>query len=69
MLAEDLTERQRRAMMAMLRGMPLEEIARRMKTERNALYKLLHDARVRLKDRLGREGLTAAEVLALFERM
>lgn len=68
MLAEELTERQRRAMQAMMRGMPLEEIARRMGTERNALYKLLHDARLRLKARLEREGLTAGEVLALFER-
>jgi RNA polymerase sigma-70 factor (ECF subfamily) len=68
MLAEELTERQRRAMMAMMRGMPLEEIARRLGTERNALYKLLHDARLRLRQRLEREGLSPAEVLALFER-
>ena len=68
MLAEELSERQRRAMTAMMRGMPLEEIARRMGTERNALYKLLHDARLRLRGRLEREGLTTGEVLALFER-
>ena len=68
MLAEELTERQRRAMTAMMRGMPLEEIARRLGTERNALYKLLHDARLRLKRRLEREGLSPGEVLALFER-
>ena len=67
-VAEELTERQRRAMMAMMRGMPLEEIARRLGTERNALYKLLHDARLRLKRRLEREGLSPGEVLALFER-
>jgi len=68
MLMEELTDRQRRAMTAMMGGMPLEEIAQRMDTERNALYKLLHDARVRLKRRLEREGLTPGEVLALFER-
>ena len=68
MLEEELTERQRRAMTAMMQGMPLEEIARRMGTERNALYKLLHDARLRLKARLEREGLSAGEVVALFER-
>lgn len=67
MLDEELTERQRRAMTALaLQGMPLEEVARRLGTERNALYKLLHDARLRLKKRLAREGLTPAEALALF---
>lgn len=67
MLNEELTDRQRQAMTALaLQGLPLEEVARRMGTERNALYKLLHDARLRLKRRLAREGLTPAEVLALF---
>ena len=68
MLAEELTDRQRRAMMAMMGGMPLEEIARRLGTERNALYKLLHDARLKLRRRLEREGLSPGEVLALFEK-
>ena len=68
MLAEELTDRQRRAMMAMMDGMPLEEIARRLDTERNALYKLLHDARLKLRRRLEREGLSPGEVLALFEK-
>jgi RNA polymerase sigma-70 factor (ECF subfamily) len=67
MLAEDLTDRQRQAMMAMMRGMPLEEIARRLGTERNAVYKLLHDARLRLRHRLDQEGLSPGQVLALFE--
>ena len=68
MLAEELTDRQRRAMMAMMGGMPLEEIARRLGTERNALYKLLHDARLKLRRRLAREGLSTGDVLALFEK-
>lgn len=68
LLVEELTAKQRQALMAVgIKGMPLEEAARRLNTERNALYKLLHDARVRLKRRLAREGLTPAEVLALFE--
>ena len=45
----------------------LEEAARRMKTNRNALYKLLHDARLRLKRRLEMEDLSAQEVLSAFE--
>ncbi len=67
-IAEELTERQRQAMTAvMMGGMPLEEVARRMGTNRNALYKLLHDARQHLKKRLLAEGLTPQEVLAAFE--
>jgi RNA polymerase sigma-70 factor (ECF subfamily) len=65
---EELTERQRKALtMLTMEGMPMEEAARRLKTNRNALYKLLHDARLRLKQRLEREGLNAQEVLAAFE--
>lgn len=66
-LAEEMTERQRAAMMAIIvDGVPMEEVALRLKTNRNALYKLLHDARVRLKERLEREGLPPAELLEMF---
>lgn len=65
---EELTERQRRALIMLgLQGMPMEEAAKRLNTNRNALYKLLHDARLRLKQRLQTEGLDAQEVLAAFE--
>ena len=65
---EELTDRQRRALIMLgMQGMPMEEAARRLKTNRNALYKLLHDARLRLKQRLETEGLDAQEVLAAFE--
>jgi RNA polymerase sigma-70 factor (ECF subfamily) len=68
-IAEELTDKQRQAMIAIaLQGMPLEEVARRMGTNRNALYKLMHDTRLRLKRRLEREGLTPGDVLALFEK-
>ncbi|MDP9485524.1 MAG: sigma-70 family RNA polymerase sigma factor [Actinomycetota bacterium] len=63
-IAEELTERQREAMVAvMFEGMPLEEAARRMETNRNALYKLLHDARKKLKKRIEAEGLSPQEAL------
>lgn len=66
---EELTERQRQALIMLgMQGMPMEEAARRLKTNRNALYKLLHDARLRLKQRLQTEGLDAQEVLAAFEQ-
>ncbi len=68
LMAEELTEKQRLALTAVsLRGIALEEVARQMGTNRNALYKLLHDARIRLKRRLQREGLTPEEVLSVFE--
>lgn len=65
---EELTDRQRRALIALgVDGIPMEEAARRLQTNRNALYKLLHDARLRLKRRLYLEGLNAQDVLAAFE--
>ncbi len=68
LMAEEMTEKQRAAMIAVrVNGMPIEEVARQMGMERNALYKLLHDARLRLKKRMEREGLTSEEVLAAFE--
>lgn len=67
-IQEELSERQRQAMMAVVvNGMPIEEVARRMHTNRNALYKLLHDARKRLKRRLLERGLSPQDVLAAFE--
>jgi len=66
-VAEELTERQRAAMHAInIQGVPMEEVARWMGTNRNALYKLLHDARRRLKHRLEREGLNPKELLEMF---
>ncbi|MFV1858462.1 MAG: RNA polymerase sigma factor [Anaerolineales bacterium] len=67
-ISEELTEKQREALTATrIHGMPMEEVARRMGTNRNALYKLLHDARQRLKSRLEEEGLSPEDLLAAFE--
>jgi RNA polymerase sigma-70 factor (ECF subfamily) len=67
-IAEELTEKQRNAIVAILiHGMPVDEVANRMEMKRNALYKLLHDARLRLKQRMAESGLTPADVLASFE--
>lgn len=67
---EELTERQRRALIMLgVQGMPMEEAARRLKTNRNALYKLLHDARLRLRQRLQAEGLNVEEVFSAFEKV
>jgi RNA polymerase sigma-70 factor (ECF subfamily) len=68
LIYEDLTERQRSAMLAILEGdQPISELAKQLDTNPNALYKLLHDARKRLQQRLQEKaGLSAEEVLALF---
>ena len=67
-IMEELTEKQRMAMTAIMEGFPLEEAAQRLGMNRNALYKLMHDARLRLKKRLEKEGLTPQEVLSVFEQ-
>jgi RNA polymerase sigma-70 factor, ECF subfamily len=48
-IAEALTDRQREALLAKLAGVPLMEVARRLSTTQGAIYKLLHDARRRIK--------------------
>ncbi len=64
---QELTDKQRAAItVVMFEGMPLEEAARRMGTNRGALYKLMHDARKRLKRRMEEEGLSPEELLAAF---
>src|SRR5215204_3477172 len=68
MVDEELTDRQREAVVAViLEGMPISEVAKRMGTNQNALYKLLHDARKKLKRQMQAAGLSAKEVLATFE--
>ncbi len=68
LINEELTDRQRKAMIAVrIYGMPLEEVARRMDTNRNALYKLLHDARQRLKKRMLADGISPEDFLSAFQ--
>ena len=68
-IEEDLTEKQRLAMIAgPIKGVPIDVAAEKMGMTRNALYKLLHDARLKLKRRMAQEGLDPEDVLASFER-
>lgn len=68
MLNEELTDKQRKALLAIIAGgIPLEEVARKMNTNRNALYKLIHDARKHMRDLLKARGLTPQEVMMVFE--
>jgi RNA polymerase sigma-70 factor (ECF subfamily) len=68
LIDEELTERQRQAMVAaVFGGMPLQEIARRMDTNRNALYKLMYDARQRLQQRMLARGVSIEDLMEAFE--
>jgi RNA polymerase sigma-70 factor (ECF subfamily) len=62
-----LTERQRQALKAIVvEGVPLDEVARHWGSNRNAVYKLLHDARRKLKARLEAQGFGVQDTLGLF---
>jgi RNA polymerase sigma-70 factor (ECF subfamily) len=62
-----LTTRQRQALTAVVfEEIPLDELARQWGSNRNALYKLLHDARRKLKAELRTRGFDAKEMLNAF---
>ena len=64
-----LTSRQRAALEAVvLEGVPMDVVADRMGTNRNALYKLVHDARRKLHAHLESQGLSMEYIMELFER-
>lgn len=68
MMKEELSDRQMLAMrLIAVHRLPMEEAARRLGSERNAIYKMMHDARLRLKRRLARDGMDINEILAVFE--
>ena len=63
-----LTEKQRMALIAnVIEDKNASEVAELMDMKPNAVYKLLHDARLRLKRNLEQEGLSPEIVLAAFE--
>ncbi len=66
-IEQELTSRQRTALVNIkFRGVPVEEVARRLDTTPNAIYKLIHDARRKLKEGLERRHYSQADVLAIF---
>ncbi len=64
-IEHDLTDRQRTALLAELKGVSQDEIADQMGSNRNAIYKLTHDARKKLKRSLEAAGYTAADVATI----
>ncbi len=66
-IAEDLTERQRVVLIRLtIQDAPVEEVARELETPPNNIYKLLHDARKKLKRRLLEAGITPEYVGDIF---
>jgi len=66
-LENDLTDRQRQVLVAtQLNGVPMQEVAKMLNTNVNNLYKLLHDARLKLKKTLLAQGLEPEYILRLF---
>lgn len=62
----ELTEKQRLALRAFLSDFATDEIAEQLKMNRNAVYKLIHDARKKLKEGFARAGLTSVDILEAF---
>ncbi len=68
LIDEGLTDKQKMVLeTAVIQGKSTNEVAQIMDMKPNAIYKLLHDARVRLKKELEAEGLTTTDILAVFE--
>lgn len=66
-LEDSLTPRQRQALIAVvLQGVPLEVVAKQLGTNRNALYKLLHDARRKLRSHMEAQGLSFSYMQQIF---
>ena len=58
----ELTERQWTAITAELAGMPLPQIAEKLGTNTNSIYKLLHDARKKLRRGFETSGFTVEDI-------
>lgn len=59
-----LSDRQKIAVRALLEGMPMEIIAEKLDSNRNAVYKLFHDARMKLKEGFEQAGMNAQDISA-----
>ena len=62
----DLTDKQRLAIRASLEGMPVEVIAEKAGGNRNSVYKLVHDARQKLRLGLENAGIAAEDIATAF---
>jgi len=66
-IQSELTDKQRQVLVMMVfYEVPLDEVARHLGSNRNAIYKLLHDARRKIKKGLEQHGFDVKETLSLF---
>ena len=66
-IEQDLTDNQRRILLLMVfHEVPMDEVVQQLNTNRNAIYKSLHDARRKLKSGLLARGFEVGEMLSLF---
>lgn len=66
-IANDLTERQRKILTAVVfDDVPVDVVTKEYKMNRNAVYKMVHDARAKLRHRLEDRGFDIGEILNLF---
>ena len=66
-IEHDLTDKQRQILILMVfNDVPMDEVVRQFDTNRNAIYKMLHDARRKLKNSLQTRGFEVDDILALF---
>jgi RNA polymerase sigma-70 factor (ECF subfamily) len=66
-IAEELSPRQRLALVNVhFNGVPMAEVARQLGTTPNNVYKLIHEARKKLKNGLRRRYYSEGDVLAIF---
>jgi RNA polymerase sigma-70 factor, ECF subfamily len=64
----DLTDKQREVLlMVVFNEVPMDEVVRHLGTNRNSVYKLLHDARSKLKSGLQAYGFEVGETLVAFD--
>jgi RNA polymerase sigma-70 factor (ECF subfamily) len=66
-IERELTDKQRDVLIMMVfNEVPMDEVVLQLGTNRNAIYKMLHDARRKIKSGLQARGFEVGEILALF---
>lgn len=64
---EELTDYQKKAIQLIgMMDVPMDQAAELLGSNRNAIYKLMHDARLRLKRRMARDGMSVSEFISHF---
>ena len=66
LIDSNLSNKQRDAVHALLNGMPVEIFAEKSGSNRNAVYKLVHDARVKLRQGFEQAGFKAEDINSVF---